>query len=163
MALQKLQMRRRTHLWSTQSAWILHHYIVFLHQCDESNNYIYYNIGFKVNHPPLTQVLVKSVHSVLVWSDVGLCKYDLKELVWVRKLSSAFRCRLLYRLAGCRQWTLLWNKVSVCRSTLCVGAYYSRLTTNIFSTLPMPLPNMVPSWSPTPAKRKPNRGIPSNA
>lgn len=49
---------------------------------------------------------------------------------------------------------------SILAACLCV---LRGLTTNIFSTLPMPLPNMVPSWSPTPAKRKPNRGIPSNA
>lgn len=37
------------------------------------------------------------------------------------------------------------------------------LTTIIFSTLAMPFPKMVPSWSPTPANKNPNRGIPSSA
>lgn len=37
------------------------------------------------------------------------------------------------------------------------------LTLNIFSTLAMLLTNMVPSWSPTPARRNPNSGMPNIA
>lgn len=37
------------------------------------------------------------------------------------------------------------------------------LTLNIFSTFAMLFTKMVPSWSPTPASRNPNRGMPNIA
>lgn len=39
----------------------------------------------------------------------------------------------------------------------------TELTLNTFSTLAIPFPKMVPSWSPIPASKKPNSGIPKMA
>lgn len=39
----------------------------------------------------------------------------------------------------------------------------SELTLKTFSTLAIPFPNMVPSWSPIPASKKPKSGIPKMA
>lgn len=39
----------------------------------------------------------------------------------------------------------------------------SKLTLKTFSTLAILFPKMVPSWSPIPASKKPNSGIPNRA